>query len=433
VPKLPPLQAVCLLSALLALAPPCSAGSSPAPPASPADAYLDQTQSELMRLMDELTPLLQRLAALREDYPDRKGFKEYSAQRRALREAIDPRLRRLAELRNDYSAAKERRALVALIGAAAPLFSGRGISPETAGNVALAAGRRRFSDQAHDFVSHAIAQLVVDDRAFDDLSAEEAGRRRWRAAGGACASALLLALLLGGWRWRRRMAERSRLAPGTVLQGNYRIEEELGRGPSGISYAARDLSLGRPLVIKRLSDEVCRKQAALDSFARRARSAALLHHPNVAEIYAYFEERGGFFLAMERVSGEPLERLLACGRAFSAAEAASFAERAAAALDYAHAQGVAHGSLGPSKFFLTPEGGLKVVDFAIGAGAGPQAAPAADVEAFAAVLETVLGPERMTLREALRKALPRGGRRPCRASELAAALKEGTTLRRPPP
>ena len=151
--------------------------------------------------------------------------------------------------------------------------------------------------------------------------------------------------------------------PGPQIS-HYRLEHEIGRGGMGIVYRATDTKLGRPVAIKVLPPEATTDQDRHRRFVREAQAASALNHPNIVTIHEIGEEAGATFIAMELVEGQPLDRVLR-GGALPIADALSYGEQVAAALDAAHARGIVHRDIKPANIVITRDGRAKVLDFGL--------------------------------------------------------------------
>jgi len=173
-------------------------------------------------------------------------------------------------------------------------------------------------------------------------------------------------------------------SPGQTL-GRFRILSELGRGGMGIVYLAHDENLRRAVALKLLSPSIARKDERTRRFLREARAAASVTHTNLATIYDVGEVEGNVFIAMERVEGRTLRKVLAAGRP-SIEQAVDIATQILAGLAKAHLAGIVHRDLKPDNIMLTDDGVVKLLDFGLakqhdGAASGVRAA---DVAAAAA-------------------------------------------------
>jgi serine/threonine protein kinase len=101
----------------------------------------------------------------------------------------------------------------------------------------------------------------------------------------------------------------------TVLQGrmfgDFVLGDVLGQGGCGIVYRAEQRSLGRPAVIKVIHRSPADRSDLAKRFVREARLASRFDHPYAAHVYASgVEDDGLMWIAMERVDGTPLGRLV---------------------------------------------------------------------------------------------------------------------------
>jgi serine/threonine protein kinase len=152
-----------------------------------------------------------------------------------------------------------------------------------------------------------------------------------------------------------------------LLGGRYRLERELAIGGMGAVWEAEDGVLGRRVAVKILSPSLGGDERFVERFRREARAAGGLSHPNIAHVFDYGEDADTRFIVMELLSGETLaDRLRRQGR-LGPAEAAAIGGQVADALDEAHRAGIVHRDVKPANIMLTPDGGVKVMDFGIAA------------------------------------------------------------------
>ncbi|MEO7093409.1 MAG: protein kinase, partial [Polyangiales bacterium] len=152
------------------------------------------------------------------------------------------------------------------------------------------------------------------------------------------------------------------------------VERSLGRGGMGAVYAARDLSLDRPVALKVIPDELAGNATLEERFIREARAQAKLNSPHVVHIYYIGHlpitsgepgARGSLFFAMELVDGEPLEATLARHGLLAPEEARTAMLQVALGLRDALRAGIIHRDIKPSNLLRDKEGWVKIADFGI--------------------------------------------------------------------
>jgi serine/threonine protein kinase len=145
---------------------------------------------------------------------------------------------------------------------------------------------------------------------------------------------------------------------------HYRILERLGGGGMGVVYKGWDLRLERYAALKflspqRSSDDFKRR------FAREARTASRLEHPNICTVFESDEtEDGRLFIAMAFCEGESLKRKIERGP-LPLQQALAIAAQVAAGLAAAHEKGVVHRDVKPGNMMVAEDGRVKIVDFGI--------------------------------------------------------------------
>jgi serine/threonine-protein kinase len=160
---------------------------------------------------------------------------------------------------------------------------------------------------------------------------------------------------------------------GTLLNGRYRLDAQIGAGGMSTVYRAFDTLLERQVAIKLMHREIASDSDQLERFRREARAVAQLNHPHVVGVIDAGEEGDpqsdlGLatpYIVFEYVEGETLkDRIRRHGR-LPIGEAVAYAIEIARALGAAHDHRIVHRDVKPQNVLIDEEGTAKVTDFGI--------------------------------------------------------------------
>jgi len=150
---------------------------------------------------------------------------------------------------------------------------------------------------------------------------------------------------------------------GTRL-GPYEIIEEIGKGGMATVFRAYQPSIGRFVAVKVIHRAIASDQRALERFQREARLIARLEHPHLLPVYDYDGSHEPPYIVMRYLEGGTLKDVLDRGK-LPLTDVSYLMRQIAAALDYAHRQGVIHRDIKPSNIMIDQDGNAFLMDFGI--------------------------------------------------------------------
>lgn len=173
------------------------------------------------------------------------------------------------------------------------------------------------------------------------------------------------------------------LPKGTILAGQYVIEQVLGQGGFGITYKATDYKTGQSVAVKEFFPDSLATRTTVttvsafsgarsESFAygkgcflQEAETLAqFIGNENIVRVFSYFEENGTAYFVMEFIEGKSFDQYIKeCGGKLPYEEAERILLPVIDALGAVHAKGIIHRDVTPDNVYITNDGTIKLLDF----------------------------------------------------------------------
>ena len=134
--------------------------------------------------------------------------------------------------------------------------------------------------------------------------------------------------------------------------GGYEVTGVVGAGGMGVVLKAHDRSLDRIVAIKVMSPHLASSGSARKRFAREAKAAAAVLHPNVIAIHSVASEDANPYLVMPFVRGTSLQKRIDSQGPLPLKDTLRIGAQIAAGLAAAHDQGLVHRDIKPANILL---------------------------------------------------------------------------------
>jgi len=138
----------------------------------------------------------------------------------------------------------------------------------------------------------------------------------------------------------------------TTQFGVYQNLELIGRGGMAEVYKSTHPQLNQPVAIKILPAQLAEEAEFRQRFTREAQVVSKLDHPNIVRVFDSGEQDGKYYMVMEYLTGQDLDKLIRAHGRLALSQALQLIQQIAAALDYAHSQGFIHRDIKPSNVLL---------------------------------------------------------------------------------
>ena len=156
------------------------------------------------------------------------------------------------------------------------------------------------------------------------------------------------------------------LVPGTILIDRYEIRNYISKGGMGAVYSGFDNRLKCKVAIKQ---NLLENDTAKQLFQREAELLANLKHNGLPKVTDYFPFNNHYYLIMELIEGDDLQKTIQAGERLSYEKGLHFFEKLLDILIYLHSYNIIHADIKPSNLKIdNEEHNLKLLDFGIAKG-----------------------------------------------------------------
>ncbi len=146
--------------------------------------------------------------------------------------------------------------------------------------------------------------------------------------------------------------------------GDYELLRELGRGGMGVVYLARQTSLSRLVAVKMILGKHLDSPESVERFRHEAEAVANLKHPRIVAIHEIGQHEGQHYFSMDYIAGHNLAEMTR-EHPLAARQAATYIQKVAEAVHYAHERGIIHRDLKSSNILVDEHDEPHVTDFGL--------------------------------------------------------------------
>lgn len=143
------------------------------------------------------------------------------------------------------------------------------------------------------------------------------------------------------------------LTIGQVIDGKYKILEEIGKGGMSHVYLAVHEKLNKTWAIKEVEKNGLENLKILKK----------LHHKNLPSVVDVIEEEESILIVMDYIEGTTLNKILKKDKAQPQEKVIEWAKQLCEVLEYLHSKNIIYRDLKPSNIILKPDGEIALIDF----------------------------------------------------------------------
>ncbi|MEM7348626.1 MAG: serine/threonine-protein kinase, partial [Chloroflexota bacterium] len=156
---------------------------------------------------------------------------------------------------------------------------------------------------------------------------------------------------------------------GQTISGRYKISAILGQGGMSTVYKASDPNLHRDVAIKLIHPHLSNDPQFVRRFEQEAAAVARLRHQNIVQVFDFNHDNDVYYMVMEFVTGDTLQRKLkmlnAQKQRMPLSETSQIMAKLADAVAYAHSHSMIHRDLKPANVIINAQGEAVLMDFGV--------------------------------------------------------------------
>ncbi len=203
-----------------------------------------------------------------------------------------------------------------------------------------------------------LVELLDKSKLLDEEKIAQAKRTAQKTdSARALAKAMVREGWITGWQALQLLAGRS-----AFYLGKYKLIELLGSGGMGRVFVAEHTTMGRRVALKILPKRLGKDPALLKQFLAEARAIAALDHPHIVHPYDVANEADRYYLVMQYVEGQDLQRMVEAHGPLRPQRAARYVQQAAEGLAHAHSRDMIHCDVKPANLVVNQDDVVKILD-----------------------------------------------------------------------
>lgn len=151
-----------------------------------------------------------------------------------------------------------------------------------------------------------------------------------------------------------------------IESGRYLILKQIGKGGYARVYKAKDIKTGEILALKRfVSHDVYNHQRLMEDLDKELEMLKYKLHPGIPKVFNIIKKNNDFYLVMEYVEGENLEKICSYKKSWSKREVMDIAKQLLSVMYYLHSlePPVVYRDLKPENIIMQSDGKIKLIDF----------------------------------------------------------------------